>query len=111
MCCAVLRCVVLCVSVLSCAVQVQSGASAAAVSQLACVSPLQHCCHRMSTVHGAATSVQCPPWPHMSVEMTGQEAAPAVTGGLFPHPPDPSEFAHLVSKFQSTAGPRAHGQR
>lgn len=47
----------------------------------------------------SAPDAQCPPWPHMSVAMTGQEAAPAVTGGLFPHPPDPSEFASLVSSL------------
>lgn len=48
--------------------------------------------------------MQCPPWPHMSVEMSGQEAAPAVTGGLFPHPPHPSEFADLVSVPSAAQG-------
>ncbi|PSC76158.1 peptidyl serine alpha-galactosyltransferase [Micractinium conductrix] len=40
------------------------------------------------------TALQCPPWPHMSMLLTGQEVAPNVTGGLFPHPPHPSEFAN-----------------
>lgn len=41
--------------------------------------------------------LQCPPWPHLGMELTGQEAALKVPGGLFPPPPHPAEFAHLVS--------------
>lgn len=33
----------------------------------------------------------------MGVALTGQDAATQVTGGLFPPPPHPSDFAHLVS--------------
>lgn len=31
------------------------------------------------------------------MELSGQDVAPQVTGGLFPPPPHPAEFAHLVS--------------
>lgn len=40
-------------------------------------------------------ATQCPPWPHLGMELSGQDVAPQVTGGLFPPPPHPAEFAHL----------------
>lgn len=46
----------------------------------------------------------CPPWPHMSLPMTGKEAAPGVMGGLFPHPLHPSTFADQVRLGGVTCG-------
>ncbi|KAL4421895.1 hypothetical protein ABPG77_003697 [Micractinium sp. CCAP 211/92] len=37
-------------------------------------------------------ATQCPPWPHLGMELTGPEAALKVPGGLFPPPPHPAEF-------------------
>lgn len=53
-------------------------------------------CPPTAAANSPCAPLQCPPWPHMDLLLTGKDEAPHVTGGLFPHPPHPSEFADLV---------------